>query len=156
MKKAVALALIALTVVLAGCASTTKVAYVEFEKPNALFHYRNARYSYLQQPQALENGYSKEITPANLEVTLQEYSVTNRSYAVVSIFWDVSVPETEQIISTWTQLLKKHQFERIVFIRENGDPKDTTVIHDSQRTSNPPITAGAAPWVPMRAGNVFM
>src|ERR1043165_1976787 len=65
MKKVVALALAlgSLTVVLAGC-STNKVAYTESQKPNALFHYRNTRYSYLQEPQALDNGYSREITPA--------------------------------------------------------------------------------------------
>lgn len=154
MKKAVLLVLAAVTVFLAGC-STTKVAYTETQKPNALFHYRNPNYSYLIEPQALDNGYAREITAANLELSLAELNVTNRSCAVVSIFWNVSVPETEQVVDSWTRLLKQHHFDRIVFIRENGVREETTLIHDNYRVKNPPITAGAEPWVPMRASNLF-
>lgn len=154
MKKVIVLALVALTVVLSGCA-TNKVAYNETQKPDAFFHYRNARYSYLVEPQALDNGYAREITPANLEASLQEYQVTSRGFAKVSIYWNVSIEETQQVIDTWTQLLKKHQFDHIVFIRENGDAEDTALIYDTERFNNPPITAGAAPFVPMRAPRPF-
>jgi len=154
MNKAVALVLVSLAVILAGC-STNKVAYTETQKPNALFHYRNTRYSYLQQPQALDNGYSREITAANLEASLQELNVTNRSFALVSIYWNISVPETQHAIETWMQLLTQHHFDHIVFIRENGVREDTTLIYDNRRFNNPPITEGHEPWVPMRANNVF-
>lgn len=154
MKNAIVLVLAAVTVFLAGC-STSKVAYTETQKPNALFHYRNPNYSYLIEPQALDNGYAREITAANLGASLEELHVTNREFAVVSIFWDVSVPETEQIINKWTQLLRQHHFDRIVFIRENGVREETTLIHDNHRANNPPITAGAEPWTPIRASNVF-
>ena len=152
--KAIVLVLATLTVVLAGC-TTTKVPYRETQKADASFHYRNTRYSYLIEPQALDNGYAREITPANLEASLQELNVTNRGFAKVSIYWSVPVEETRRIVDTWTQLLKQHQFDRIVFVRENGVPEDTTLIHDNHRANNPPITAGAEPWVPMRAGKTF-
>jgi hypothetical protein len=154
MKNIIALVLATLTVVLAGC-TTTKVPYSETKKPDASFHFRNTRYSYLMEPQALDNGYAREITPANLEASLQELNVTNRSFAQVSLYWNVSVEETRQVIGTWTALLKQHQFDRIVFIRENGVAAETSLIHDNHRTDNPPITAGEEHWVPMRAGSPF-
>jgi len=155
MKKVVVLALVTLAVALTGCTTTKQVVFSETKKPDAFFHYRNPRYSYLVEPQALDNGYAREITPANLDASLQELDVTNRSYAEVSIYWNVPVEETKQVISTWTQLLKQRHFDRIVFIRENGVSEDTTLIFDNHRADNPPITAGSEPWPMMRVGKPF-
>ena len=104
---------------------------------NAVLHFSSWDYTFLVQPQYIEDGYLQQVRRENIRGIFDKLNV-RRGTVVVVVGWTYSGETLDHLVTDWKSILGGCGFQRIVVLRPQAGGKlngsvivEDTILHVS-------------------------
>lgn len=137
--KKFALLLSCLSLLLAGCATTSQTAdtppkFRDGRQADVILRFSSWDYTFMTKPFYAEDGFMQQVQPESLSQVLNRFEV-DRNMAVVVVGWQYNGADLNDIVGRWKTVLSGScGFERVVVLRasRSSELNGSIIVDDSR------------------------